>query len=146
MTKALLTAFAALALAGGCKSTSTTSKDADKSAPAPQGVHVLSVADAATALKDGRATAVDANDTDTRRKYGMVPGAVLLTSKNYALSELPSAKAEPLIFYCGGMQCRASDSAASRAVSAGYANVSIMRAGIRGWIGAGQPTNTLPKT
>jgi rhodanese-related sulfurtransferase len=146
MSKALLAAFAALALASGCKSAPTASKDTEKKVAAPSGVRELSVADVATALKDGTATVVDANDVETRRKYGMVPGAVLLTNnKTYALSELPSAKDEPLIFYCGGMQCRASDAAASRAATAGYGNVAVMRAGIRGWLGAGQPTNTLPK-
>jgi len=57
-----------------------------------------------------------------------VPGAVLLSDhRNYALSELPSDKSQALVFYCGGTQCRASDAAASRALSAGYASVSVMR-------------------
>ena len=72
----------------------------------------------------------------------MVPGAVLLSSsKDFALSELPAQKSTKLVFYCGGTACKASDKAAHRAASAGYADVSVMREGIRGWKSAGQPTS-----
>ena len=93
------------------------------------------------------ATVVDANGAETREKYGVVPGALLLSDhRSYALSELPSDKSGPLVFYCGGTQCRASDAAASRASAAGYAKVSVMREGIRGWVSAGQPTAGAPKS
>ena len=36
--------------------------------------------------------------------------------------------------------CQTSDKAASRAVAAGYADVSVLRDGIKGWKAAGQPT------
>jgi rhodanese-related sulfurtransferase len=67
---------------------------------------------------------------------------LLSSSRQYALSELPAAKETKLVFYCGGTACRASDSAAKRAADAGYADVSVMRAGIRGWKSAGQTTAT----
>jgi len=67
---------------------------------------------------------------------------LLSSSREYALSELPAAKDAQLVFYCGGTACRASDNAAKRAASAGYADVSVMRAGIRGWKSAGQSTAT----
>lgn len=87
------------------------------------------------------ATVVDANDGDTRKEYGVVPGAVLLSSsKDYALSELPADKATRLVFYCGGVKCRASDNAAKRAADNGYTRVSVMREGIRGWKDSGAPT------
>jgi rhodanese-related sulfurtransferase len=107
----------------------------------------VSVNALASALKDKSAIAVDANGVETRQKFGVVPGATLLSDhRNYALTELPSDKAQPLVFYCGGTQCRASDAAAQRAISAGYAKVSVMRDGIKGWVDAGQPTSTLPKS
>jgi len=59
---------------------------------------------------------------------------------------LPEAKADKLVFYCGGTQCRASDKAAQRAAAAGYSNVSVMRAGIRGWKDAGQATAPAPQS
>ncbi len=43
----------------------------------------------------------DANGPDTRDRYGVVPGAVLLTSDDaYDLSVLPPSKASKLVFYC----------------------------------------------
>jgi len=43
----------------------------------------------------------DANGPDTRDRYGVIPGAVLLTSDDtYDLSVLPPSKASKLVFYC----------------------------------------------
>jgi rhodanese-related sulfurtransferase len=89
---------------------------------------------------------LDANDSETRREYGIVPGAVLLSGKEYSLSALPASKSDKLVFYCGGTQCRASDKAAERAATAGYSDVSVMRAGIRGWKDAGQATSPAPQS
>lgn len=102
---------------------------------------IVSVAEVAQFVKDKSAAIYDANNAETRQKYGIVPGAVLLTNhKEYSLSELPPEKAKPLVFYCGGTACRASDAAAERAASAGYTNVNVMREGIKGWASAGQQT------
>jgi rhodanese-related sulfurtransferase len=147
MSKNSLIAFACVAVLAGCNSRPAPSNDKAEVAASSKATPERSVADVAAALKDQQVTAVDANNIETRQKYGVVPGAVLLSDhRSYALSELPSDKAKPLVFYCGGTQCRASDAAASKAMSAGYANVSVMRDGIRGWADAGQPTTTLPKS
>ena len=148
MLKTSLFALAVVALTCGCKSQPTAAKPAPPGAPvAAKLVAEVSVTELATALKEKRAVALDANGAETRQKYGVVPGATLLSDhRSYALTELPSDKAQPLVFYCGGTQCRASDAAASRALSAGYAHVSVMREGIRGWVSAGQPTTSLPKS
>jgi rhodanese-related sulfurtransferase len=107
----------------------------------------VTVSDVETFIKDKSATVFDANDADTRKEYGVVPGAVLLAShKEYPLSVLPAAKSDKLVFYCGGTQCRASDAAAKRAATAGYSDVSVMRAGIRGWKDAGQATSPAPQS
>jgi rhodanese-related sulfurtransferase len=99
------------------------------------------IATVAELVKTKSGVVVDANDSKTRQEYGTVPGALLLSDhKSFAFSELPANKAEKLVFYCGGVKCRASDAAATRAASAGYSNVSVMREGIRGWKSAGQPT------
>ena len=98
-------------------------------------------------IQDKSATIYDANDSDTRKQYGVLPGARLLAGhKDYPLSALPSSKSEKLVFYCGGTQCRASDAAAARAASAGYSDVNVMRAGIRGWRDAGQATSPAPQS
>jgi rhodanese-related sulfurtransferase len=146
MFKTSFFALSVVVLACGCKSEPAASKTSTPAAAAPA-LPEMSVPQLASALKDKRAIAVDANGVETRQKYGVVPSATLLSDhRSYALTELPSDKAQPLVFYCGGTQCRASDAAAQRALSAGYANVSVMRDGIRGWVSAGQPTSTLPKS
>src|SRR5689334_19115365 len=117
---------------GACHQAAKESKDT-KGSSAEFNAKEVSVADVATFIKNKTATVVDANGTDTRQEQGVVPGAILLTSFNeYALSELPAAKDTKLVFYCGGVKCRASDGAAKRASEAGYADVSVMREGIRG--------------
>lgn len=43
----------------------------------------------------------DANVPETRAKFGIIPGAVLLSSdNNYDISILPQGKASELVFYC----------------------------------------------
>ena len=104
-------------------------------------VREVGVAEVAAFVRDKSATIVDANGTDTRKEYGVIPGAVLLTSsRDYRVDVLPSTKASKLVFYCGGVMCRASDKAAARAAAAGYTDVNVLRDGIKGWKKAGQPT------
>lgn len=141
-TRALFTLALGLSLAACQKSEPT--RDASPEQAEPQAaIRELSVSDVATLVQAKGATVVDANDTETRQEQGVVPGAVMLSSsREYALTELPAAKDTKLVFYCGGTACRASDKAAKRASEAGYADVSVMRAGIRGWKSAGQHTET----
>lgn len=101
----------------------------------------LGVAQVAALQSHGAASIFDANTAETRAKYGVVPGAVLLgSSSGYDLSVLPSDKSRQLVFYCANTRCSASDAAASRAVGAGYEKVAVMRPGIQGWAEAGKPT------
>ena len=149
MSKISFAAFAVVALCGACnkQAPSPTESAKPSSQAAVSKTPELSVADVATALREKRATVVDANGAETREKYGVVPGALLLSDhRSYALTELPSDKSKPLVFYCGGTQCRASDAAASRAQSAGYASVSVMREGIKGWVAAGQAVVPVTKS
>ena len=145
----MITRIAVVVLGGcvmmGCKS----SHEEGPAAPAAAvektkeaQIKVASVDEVATFVKERTATVVDANGSETRQQYGVIPGAVLLTNhREFALSELPAAKSNKLVFYCGGTMCRASDKAASRAVAAGYTDVSVLRDGIKGWKAAGQPTD-----
>ena len=148
MSKSKLVACAAVAFALGlgCKSRPSAPEASERAAPVVA-LSELSVTQVAAALKEKSAVVVDANNPETREKFGVVPGAVLLSDhRSFALTELPSDKAQPLVFYCGGTQCRASDAAANRAASAGYAKVSVMRDGIKGWVAAGQSTTSAPKS
>ena len=137
-------ALGASTLLVGCRSSQTQATDTSTTAePIQISIKETTVAEVAALVKNESATIVDANGSGTRQDYGIIPGAVLLTNhRDYALTELPQSKKSKLVFYCGGTMCRASDSAAARAVSAGYADVSVLRAGIKGWKAAGLPTET----
>lgn len=84
----------------------------------------------------------DANSEKTRSEQGVIPGAALLSSASQfdAAKELTPVKDAAVVFYCANEKCRASHVAAERAVSAGYTNVSVLPAGIKGWKEAGQKT------
>jgi len=87
----------------------------------------------------------DANGQSTREQMGVIPGATLLSSyREYNPADvLPEDKATKLVFYCGSTSCRASDGAAQKAVEAGYDDVCVLRAGIKGWKDAGKSTLTM---
>lgn len=92
--------------------------------------------------KEGQVTVVDVNSDDLRKKAGVIPGAVLLSSSSqYELSELPAAKDGKLVFYCANTRCTAAPQAAARAIEAGYSDVHVLSAGIMGWKEAGKPTS-----
>lgn len=77
---------------------------------------------------------LDANNSEARKDAGVVPGAILLTSYNqYAIKELPKDKNTTLVFYCYNSYCQASNTAALRAIDAGYKDARVMKAGIAGW-------------
>ena len=87
---------------------------------------------------------IDANGDLTRKKLGVIPGAVLLTdSEGYAMTELPADKGKPLVFYCTNTQCPASHQAAEKAIAAGYRDVKVMPEGIAGWRNAGKKTQSI---
>lgn len=88
----------------------------------------------------------DANSEETRQKYGLLPGAIAIGSRDEIPSLLPEGKGEKLVFYCGSTMCRAAEGAAKKAVEAGYTDVNVMPAGITGWTQAGKPTRSLKDT
>lgn len=99
-------------------------------------VKEISVQDVQKFVQEKAANVVilDANNSEARKDAGVVPGAVLLSSYNqYAISELPKDKNTTLVFYCYNSYCQASHAAAMRAISAGYKDSRVMKAGIVGW-------------
>jgi len=134
----LLAVVLAMAVGTGC----SKARDNKPAAKAESKISEISVADVEHQLTAGRLVAVDANGEQTRKKMGVVPGAVLLTSSE-DISALPPDKAKPLVFYCANTRCSASDKAASKAATAGYTNVKVMREGIAGWVRAGKQVQTL---
>ena len=138
MRTILLAAVLALGAGAAC------SKSSDKKVEVASKVKLISVNDVDTALAKGDCTPVDANGDKTRQKLGVIPGAVLLSdSEDFKLTELPTDKSKPLVFYCANNHCGASHDAAERALTAGYTNVKVMPEGIAGWVAAGKKTQTL---
>jgi rhodanese-related sulfurtransferase len=107
-----------------------------------QAIKMVSLDDAAKLQKDAKASFLDANNQETRAKYGVIPGATLLTNfVEYSTAELPKDKDAKLIFYCANTRCSASHKAAKRAVHAGYSDVNVLPDGIAGWKTAGKPVD-----
>lgn len=93
--------------------------------------------------KPANVVILDANNADARKSAGTIPGAILLSSYNqYSLNELPKDKNSTLVFYCYNNYCQASHAAAERALTAGYKNATVLKAGIDGWNKANAASNT----
>ena len=117
-------------------------------APSPKPeLKTVSINELALLTEAKQAQPIDANNAETRAKFGVIPGATLLTSVNSfdPAKELPSAKGSKLVFYCASLKCNASHQAAQRALEAGYTDVSVLPDGIKGWKEAGQRT-VLPRS
>jgi rhodanese-related sulfurtransferase len=107
-------------------------------------VPAITVAELDAQLAAGAAQAVDANGESTRKRMGVIPGAVLLTdSGSFQLAELPADKSKPLVFYCANTYCGASHEAADKAVAAGYRHVAVLPDGIAGWVKAGKRIDSI---
>lgn len=86
----------------------------------------------------------DANSADTRERYGVIPGATLLTSyRDYAPAvELGADLDQTRVFYCHSARCGAAADAARKAIASGYRDVWVLEPGITGWADAGLPVVT----
>ena len=63
----------------------------------------MTVDEVAAGLEAKQLTAVDCNSEKTRKKVGILPGAILIADEEkFTASDLPADKATKLVFYCGG--------------------------------------------
>jgi rhodanese-related sulfurtransferase len=132
-----VSALALVGVAGCSKQAAEPAADVEAKLP------TVTVDELDTQLASG-CQAVDANGDATRKKMGVIPGAVLLTdSEDFKLSELPADKAKALVFYCANTSCGASHQAAAKALTAGYTNVKVLPAGIAGWVKAGKKVSVI---
>jgi hypothetical protein len=92
---------AALAVASlGC---SEKSNQTDTKAEAKHDLPEMSVDEVAAGLEAKQLTAVDCNGDKTRKKHGVLAGAILIEDEEtFPASVLPADKATKLVFYCGG--------------------------------------------
>ncbi len=63
----------------------------------------ISVEEVATGLAAKQVTVIDCNGAETRKKHGVITGAILIDDEEtFTASVLPSDKTAKLVFYCGG--------------------------------------------
>lgn len=117
-----------------------TDKPAEPKSERPsEQVATITIDELDAKLARGECQPVDANGDGTRKKMGVIPGAVLLSDYDtFSTSELPADKSKTLVFYCANTHCGASHEAAGRALTAGYTNVRVLPDGIAGWVKAGK--------
>jgi rhodanese-related sulfurtransferase len=139
MRTLLFTALLSLSVLGCSKETETVQHQ-----KLSDSVPELTIEELDVKLASGECQAVDANGEATRKKLGVIPGAVLLTdSEAFSTAELPSDKSKTLVFYCANTHCGASHEAAARALTAGYKNVKVLPEGIAGWVKAGKQVSKI---
>lgn len=139
-TPRLLTLCALLTLAACNRATADHDGHTDAASLA---IKALTVDEVEQLLATPKPPAVyDANGEKTREKFGTIPGARLLpsASKYDPAAELPANKGEKVVFYCGSESCKGAQGAAKVAVEAGWKDVNVMPAGIKGWAAAGKKT------
>ena len=90
---------------------------------------------------------VDAR-TDAERVVGTIEGAVHLETRNFLngtagplLDQLD--RAFPVVVFCGGGECDASENVAKRLDGWGFTEVYIMHEGFAAWEAAGHPTEAV---
>ena len=105
------------------------------------GLETVSPAELQQFMRSGDVTTIDVNSRESWIS-ARVPGARLLDPAGYQEADLPADKDALLVFYCSNPMCRKAPGAARRAKAMGYGNVRVLSAGIRGWIGAGLPTES----
>jgi rhodanese-related sulfurtransferase len=127
-----------LTAATGC------SRDPDRGTAASPGptVSSVSIAELDRMLAGHECQAVDANGDATRKRMGIIPGAVLLRDMD-AVDQLPADRTRSLVFYCANTSCGASHMAAEHAIAAGYTRVKVLPEGIAGWVKAGKATTSI---
>ena len=86
---------------------------------------------------------LDANSRHTYDEHHL-PTARWVDYDALTAEQLPADHAEPLVFYCHDEDCQASHVAARAALEMGFSSVSVMHAGLQGWIDSGRPVETTP--
>ncbi len=97
MRKLLISAVLGIAVISGC------SKDKSASSDNTENLPTMTVDEVDKGIAADQLTAIDCNGESTRKKHGIVPGAVLVDDEEtFAASVLPADKTRKLVFYCSG--------------------------------------------
>ncbi len=101
MRNLLFGAALALAALTGCAKSDSNAAPAAKDKPADATFPTMTVDQVEQAIASKSITPVDCNGDRTRKKLGIVPGAIAVSDEDtYAASELPADKTTKLVFYC----------------------------------------------
>jgi hypothetical protein len=94
MRTVLLAAALSLVAASGCAKDKPSAEQVDE-------YPKMSLDEVEKGIAANVVTAIDCNGERTRKKLGVVPGAVVISDEEtYPVSELPADKARRLVFYC----------------------------------------------
>jgi rhodanese-related sulfurtransferase len=79
---------------------------------------------------------VDSRPKQNKYDKGHIPGAVSIPDTKFDVFKgmLPSDKAFPIVFYCGGTKCKLSHKSAKKAMDMGYTNVKVFAHGYPKWV------------
>ena len=99
MRTIVFTAALSLAALAGCSK--SESADHGGASSEEEKVPSMTMDEVDKALATKAVQAVDCNGDRTRKKVGVVPGAILISDdESFAASELPADKTTRLVFYC----------------------------------------------
>jgi len=99
MRRIWFVALLASAVFGGCAKDKDTGGTASSAAAEPQ-LPAMTPDEVEKALAAKQVVAVDCNGDRTRKKYGVLPGAILTSEEDFPASELPADTSTKLVFYC----------------------------------------------
>lgn len=108
----------------------------------------ISLAQARSLYNSGEADFIDAREP-FEYEPSHIPGAYNLTQADFAGGKTPIAlevldPARPVVIYCGGGTCHASENVAILLQQAGFTSIHIMTVGFPLWVEAGYETDTGP--
>jgi rhodanese-related sulfurtransferase len=109
------------------------------------GFEDISLKDLKAALDAKSVTVIDCNGVE-RYSQGHIPGAIDLKGTGDLSAKLPRDKNNPIVVYCGSEKCPAWKAGADAAKALGYTNIKHFAPGIKGWLSAGEPVETVQST
>jgi rhodanese-related sulfurtransferase len=109
------------------------------------GFEDISLKDLKAALDAKSVTVIDCNGVE-RYSQGHIPGAIDLKGTGDLSAKLPRDKNSPIVVYCGSEKCPAWKAGADAAKALGYTNIKHFAPGIKGWLSAGEPVETVQST
>ncbi len=88
---------------------------------------------------DSKVVLIDSRPKKRKYDKGHIPGALSIPDTQFEQmsDQLPEDRGVPLVFYCGGLECKLSMKSAKKALAAGYTNVRYFPAGFPAWKDAG---------